>query len=55
MRTIAMQTPRKISLAEMLTELTRSLAFQVDMIMWEDRKSEEAQSQSVPTKIGKNK
>ncbi len=42
MRMHTMSKIKKISVVEMLTELTRSLAFQVQMIMWEDRKDEPA-------------
>ena len=37
-RTMTGKNTKKASIAEILTTLTRSLAFQVDMIMWEDRK-----------------
>ncbi len=37
-RTMNGKNTKKVSVAEILTTLTRSLAFQVDMIMWEDRK-----------------
>ncbi len=37
-RTMTEKNTKKASIAEILTTLTRSLAFQVDMIMWEDRK-----------------
>ena len=36
-RTMTEKNTKRASIAEMLTTLTRSLAFQVDMIMWEDR------------------
>ena len=39
MRTSAKKIIRPASLAEALAALTRSLSFQVQMIMWEDRKS----------------
>ncbi len=37
-RTMTEKNTKRASIAEILTTLTRSLAFQVDMIMWEDRK-----------------
>ena len=37
-RTMTEKNTKKASIAEILTTLTKSLAFQVDMIMWEDRK-----------------
>lgn len=40
MRTTAKKNIRQTSPAEILSSLTKSLAFQVQMIMWEDRKSQ---------------
>ena len=37
MRTKAKKSIKNASVSEVLSELTRSLAFQVAMIMWEDR------------------
>ena len=37
MRTAAKKNIRHTSLAEILSSLTKSLAFQVQMIMWEDK------------------
>ena len=42
MRTTAKKNIRQTSQAEILSSLTKSLAFQVQMIMWEDRKSRRA-------------
>lgn len=42
MRTTAKKNIRQTSPAEILSSLTKSLAFQVQMIMWEDRKSRRA-------------
>ncbi|MCR5767306.1 MAG: hypothetical protein K6G45_02305 [Lachnospiraceae bacterium] len=39
MKTRVKKDNRKVSVAEVLTMITRSLAFQVQMIMWEDGKN----------------
>ena len=47
MKTVAKKIIRPASPAEVLTALTKSLAFQVQMIMWEDRKNGRAGSGSL--------
>ncbi|MCR5323681.1 MAG: hypothetical protein K6E85_10485 [Lachnospiraceae bacterium] len=37
MRTTAVKTKKKASVSEIMETLAKSLAFQVTMIMWEDR------------------
>ena len=34
---IARKSIKKVTVSEMITTLTKSLAFQVNMILWEDR------------------
>ena len=51
MRTSAKKIIRPASLAEALEALTRSLSFQVQMIMWEDRKCGKSGTQGLATGI----
>ena len=55
MRTVAKKTARRTSAAEVLSALTKSLAFQVQMIMWEDRKSGRADTPAATVGTGLRK
>lgn len=49
MRTAVKRTIRHTSTEDILSSLTDSLAFQVQMIMWEDRKSRRAGTRVLAT------
>ena len=52
MRTAAKKINRPASLTEIFSTLTKSLAFQVQMIMWEDRKSGSAGARGLAAGTG---